>query len=94
MLQPCGMNALTSYRQIIDLWATKSALQAELGTPNGKPAHVREWATRDSIPAKWWPYVVAAAERYGFTDVTLGALNSIAKSKPKTRAPASADEAI
>lgn len=44
-----------SFTDIVDLWGPADVLAAEVGV---KPASVRKWRQRQSIPANYWMKVV------------------------------------
>jgi hypothetical protein len=63
-----------TFRDIIGLWDTPEALAEAI---NAKPAAVRKWKQRDSIPAVWWAAIIEAAEDRGAA-ITSDQLTAIA----------------
>jgi len=53
---------MMTFRQIIDLWPTMSALATDVGLQD-KYQTVAAWKRRDSIPPDYWRSVVEAAKR-------------------------------
>jgi len=47
---------LTSFRSIIDLWASREAMASDVGTSNWS---VIKWFKRDVIPSEWWTRILA-----------------------------------
>jgi hypothetical protein len=71
-----------TFREIIDLWSTRSLLAQECGVD---PGLVRTWYALGYIPSRRWNAVVASAQKYGLTQVTHAALNEAAKAKREAR---------
>jgi hypothetical protein len=46
---------LTSFRSVIDLWVTREAMAADVGTSNWS---VIKWFKRNTIPSEWWTRVL------------------------------------
>jgi hypothetical protein len=53
---------MMTFRQIIDLWPTMSALATDVGL-HDKYQTVAAWKRRDRIPPDYWIAVVRAAKR-------------------------------
>jgi len=66
---------MNTFVDIIALWGTAAALAADLGE---KPGTVRQWRSRNNIPAEKWAALIAAARRRRFKTVTAEALARIA----------------
>jgi hypothetical protein len=47
---------ITSFRALIELWASGDAMASDIGA--GKAA-VAKWRQRDSVPAEWWSPILA-----------------------------------
>lgn len=55
---------------------------AKMATAIDEPANtIRQWAARDSIPARCWQSIVIAAEKQGLSGVTFEVLAKLAKAK-------------
>lgn len=50
-----GVSMPETFRSIIDLWASREAMAADVGA-NSRA--VSKWWQRDSIPADWWAVVL------------------------------------
>lgn len=72
------VDAMLTFADVIALWASLSALAADLGVPYGV---VKQWRRRNSIPADRWAGVVAAAQKRGFETVTADRLMAIAEAR-------------
>lgn len=57
------MTDITSFRDVIDLWASKEAMACDLraSEPGLTAGAVSKWWQRDSIPAEWWSSVLGTA---------------------------------
>jgi hypothetical protein len=64
-----------TFAAIVNLWPSAEELAADLAE---KGVTVRQWRNRDSIDAAYWARVVAAAEKRGFSQVTLALLARLA----------------
>ena len=71
-----------TFRDIIGLWETPEALAEAI---SAKPAAVRKWKQRDSIPSPWWASVIRAAADRGHT-ITSEQLTEIADRARKLEA--------
>jgi hypothetical protein len=49
-----------TFRDVIALWPTPDVMADDLGHSHFA---VRQWKTRDRIPAEWWLRVIAAAKK-------------------------------
>ena len=47
---------LTSFRSVIELWASREAMAADVGAKNWA---VIKWFKRDNIPSEWWLLVLS-----------------------------------
>ena len=74
------------FHEIIDAWESMTELAKDLDIPT---SHVRTMRSRDSIPARFWAPLAAAAQRRGIKGVTI---ESLAKIKT-AQAEAGAEEA-
>ena len=74
------------FHEVIDAWGSMTELAKDLAIPT---SHVRTMRSRDSIPARYWDRLAAAAHRRGIAGVTT---ESLAKIKA-AQAEAGADEA-
>lgn len=73
---------MRTFSDIVSLWPTATELAADIGENDGT---VRQWKNRDSIPAEYWPKVIAAAAKRRFVGVTAELMAQIA-ARPKRRA--------
>lgn len=71
------MAAFKSFSDLIDAWG-KSHLQADIGVKAGLPS---VWKHRNSVPARYWPRLVTAAERRGICGVTFDLLEKLSDSR-------------
>lgn len=62
---------MSTFSRLIDRWQTVAAFADEIGVAY-VTAHAMK--TRDSINARHWPAVMAAARKHGWDDVTLESL--------------------
>ena len=72
------MADLTSFRSIIELWASREAMAADIGA--GASA-VSKWWQRDSVPAEWWSAVLAT-DKAKTTGVSAEMLTALAAREP------------
>jgi hypothetical protein len=49
-----------TFRDVIAIWPTPDAMAEDIGHT---AFAVRQWKTRDRIPAEWWLRVIAAAKK-------------------------------
>ena len=76
------MTELASFRDVINLWPSRSALTRDLsGGPKAPVAPVRDWYARDSIPDHWFDLLISAAKRRGFDEVTYRLLAELTRSR-------------
>jgi hypothetical protein len=68
---------LTSFRSVIELWASREAMAADVGARNWS---VIKWWGRNTIPSKWWPAVLLT-EKAKAGGVTLDILARLASRK-------------
>lgn len=65
------MEAISSIRDLVNLWPTRSSLVADLRalSPGMKvtTARVHKWAENGSIPAKYHSSVLTAGQKRGFS---------------------------
>lgn len=73
-----GMTEPTSFRSIIELWASREGMAADVGAKNWA---VIKWFKRDNIPAEWWSAVLAT-ERARDGGVTAELLARLAAREP------------
>lgn len=62
-----------THRTIINFWPDLESFAADMVV---QPLTAAGWRNRDSIPAKYWPDLVATARKRGFRGVTLEKLNA------------------
>ena len=74
----------SSFRDIIDLWPTRSALASEIGEQYGT---VHQWHLNDSIPGRAFAAIVRAAAAHNHP-VTHELLCSFAEAKHRERSGA------
>ena len=67
---------MRTFADVIACWETAAALAADLGENEGT---VRQWKNRNSIPAAYWPKVIAAALKRDFDGITAELLAAIAQ---------------
>ncbi len=75
------------FAELIEMWPSIGAFAADVGVPYET---ANSWKKRNSIPAKNWPEVIAAAGRGGFPDVTFERLAKLARARAKNGATAKA----
>ncbi len=68
---------IKDFRAVIDLWEPRSRFADDLDEQHGT---VRQWYSRNSIPANRWESVVAVARQRGHKQVTLALLAELAAS--------------
>jgi hypothetical protein len=61
---------MSTFKDIIDRFDTAESLAREIGE---KGVTVRQWRNRGSIPSRYWPKIIAAADRRAVTGITLDA---------------------
>lgn len=66
---------MNSFQEIIDAWPSVAALAQDLETSD---SHVRTMRTRNSIAARFWTRLDAAARKRGIAGVTLERLAELA----------------
>ena len=69
---------MKNFRDIIDLWPSRSAFAKRLSVPNSTASSM--WQN-DTIPSQYWVDVVAGAVERGHGDVTFEMLAGMAKAK-------------
>lgn len=74
-----------TFRQIIDLWPTRVALQEDIRRFTKRPANVRDWYWRDSIPVRLFAPIIKAAALHGFAGVTYPVLSEIRRLRRSSR---------
>ncbi len=85
---------LNSFREVIGLWPSLRALSEEPEVGANLMA-VRKWQQRDSIPSEEWMGIAKAAQKRGFSEVTIELLAQIKAAKVteyQTIAPPSTGE--
>lgn len=76
--------AMETFAAVIDAWPSPAEFAADVGVPLN---NARVWKHRDSIPARYWPQVVAGAEARGLVGITLDLLAKLAaRERPSTPA--------
>lgn len=73
---------IRNFVAVTDLWDTLVTLADDLVVSEGV---VRQWRRRDSIPARHWGALVAAAQKRGYGNVTLDLLARLAEDRDKRR---------
>jgi hypothetical protein len=63
----------SGFAALIDRWPSAAEFSRDI---NVSFDTVRGWRPRNSIPAGYWPDVIAAAQKRGFSDVTVELLTS------------------
>jgi hypothetical protein len=78
------MPAPNSFRDVIELWATREACASDVGA---KGSQVSKWWQRDKIPSEWWIAVLATsvAQASGLTAATFAALDARIADEPANR---------
>jgi hypothetical protein len=71
----CIVSVMNNFRDVIDLWPTRSALAADVAISD---VLARAWWQRNSIPPSRWQDVVRAASARGFDGVTFDRLAACA----------------
>ena len=66
---------METFTDIIDLWPSTAVLAEDLGE---KPARVRKWRQRNSIPSSEWVAIIDAAKRRKLRGVTAEKLTQLA----------------
>lgn len=66
---------VSSFAQIVDLWPSLRVLADDAGVGYET---TRQWRLRNSIPAKYWQQLVAAAKMRGIAGITLEMLADLA----------------
>lgn len=69
---------MQSFSELIDRFGGATKMAAAIGEPANT---IRQWACRDSIPARCWTKVAEAAREHRLTGVTLQALSELASRK-------------
>lgn len=72
-----------SFRAVLERWPRLSDAAQDLGLPYDR---VAQWAKRDSIPAEYWPAIVAAAARRELAFINLTVLAELAASRSRESA--------
>jgi hypothetical protein len=76
-----GTQPASTFQAFIGKWPTRSALCADIGvTPQG----LNNMRIRNSVPSRYWPAMVAGAERRNIEGVTLATLAAAQRSKLAT----------
>jgi hypothetical protein len=75
MLTTIEISDPLSFRDVIGRWPTTRAFARDAGC---SPTLVRQWRHRDSVPAQYWPQIVAGAARRGIAPVDLRLLAQLA----------------
>ncbi|KKM04793.1 hypothetical protein LCGC14_1760610 [marine sediment metagenome] len=65
---------MESFHEVIDAWEAMAELATDLQIAT---SHVRTMRSRDSIPARFWAPLAAAAQRRGIKGVTIESLAKI-----------------
>ena len=78
----CNCIGMETFIAVISCWKDNPELAADIGVT---PSVVALWKHRDSIPADYWPHMVGAAERRGFSDITYALLARILAAKKGTK---------
>lgn len=63
------------FSPLLSRWPSLAALASDLGVDYER---VKKWRQRDSVPAEYWPGLVAAASERGFR-LSLSELHSLAR---------------
>jgi hypothetical protein len=66
------------FADLIELWPSIGAFAADVGVPYET---ANSWKKRNSIPAKNWPGVIAAAQKRGFEEITAERLIELARAR-------------
>lgn len=69
-----------SFREIIGLWPTTTQFAVDINVPENS---ARAFLRRNSIPARYWFDVIAAAERNGYAGVTAALMSRLAKERSR-----------
>lgn len=75
---------LTTYRDVIDLWRSRSGMARLLGV---KETVVRAWYATDSIPEWHFERLAEVATRLGFDGITYALLSSMTPGASKKITP-------
>lgn len=78
------MPAPSSVREVLNLWPNDKHAAYFIGVAHSL---VRQWRSRDHIPADQWSKVIAAAEACGFPGVTYARLADIARGRISASGP-------
>lgn len=65
----------STFAEVVSMWPTAVDLAQDLGILEGT---ARAWRARNAIPPAYWQEIALAAEKRGFTDVTVELLAGIA----------------
>lgn len=69
---------MNTFRDLIDRFGGAAKMAAEI---DEQPATVRQWASRDSIDARYWKKIIAAARRLGLRGINSEVLTELASRK-------------
>ncbi len=69
---------MQSFVEIINAWPHPTKFAEDVGVT---PALVAVWKTRDTIPAAYWNWVVAGAERRGICGISFELLGRLTQAK-------------
>jgi hypothetical protein len=71
------MATYKSFSDLINAWGG-THLQADIGVKAGLPS---VWKHRNSVPARYWPRLVTAAEKRGIPGITFDLLESLSDAR-------------
>ncbi len=63
------------WSEIIGRWPTAEEFAADVGV---KGVTARQWRLRNSVPVAYWPAIIEAADKRGFTDINRDLLFDLA----------------
>ncbi|MCC6486430.1 MAG: hypothetical protein IT364_02940 [Candidatus Hydrogenedentes bacterium] len=69
---------MTSFKEICEMWGDDRALAEDVGQ---SLFAVQKWRIRNKIPAHQWRGLVDAAQRRGFSQITLELLARVAEQR-------------
>jgi hypothetical protein len=75
MALPCSVTDMNNFREVIQTFGGAKALSDLTGI---KECTVRQWAARDSIPAKHWAVIADTARDRRYAGITYAALGKLA----------------
>lgn len=81
-----SLGEVTSHSDILGLWPSMSELARQLTAMGHEisPMGVVRWGQADSIPPKWFPALIQAAEEIGINWLTLALLYRLRSQKEHT----------